>query len=174
MQTRRSLVQSIDVLGRGRIVLAIPMTEKPRPIRNGAAMLETALVLSVFLTLVLGLLDFGLAVLNRNTLEAAACRLARAVIVHGSRSEGMAEPWGPETLTGTADDGSEMAQVVAPVLAVMPPSEVQIQIEWPDGSHAVGQRVIVTLSYDHEPIYAGFFGTATWKLQAVSTMHIQH
>lgn len=142
--------------------------------RTGAVAVETAIVLSLFLTLVLGLLDFGLAVLNRNTLEAAACRLAREAIVHGSRSEDMAGCWGPETYSGTADDGSEIAQVVAPVLAVMPRDQVRIQMDWPDDSLAVGQRVVVSLRYDHEPLFAGFLGTSTWELQAVSTMRIQH
>lgn len=142
--------------------------------RSAAAALETAIVLSVFVTLVLGMFDFGLVVLNRNNLEAAACRLARAAIVHGDNSDAAFDPWGPEAFEGIADDGSEPAEVVAPILAVMPKHNVHFHVEWPDGTNSVGRRVRVTLSYNHAPLFAGLFGTSTWNLQAVSVMRIQH
>ncbi len=142
--------------------------------RRGAVAVESAVVASVFLTLTLGILDFGLAVLNRNTLQAAACRLARSAIVRGARSADIQVPWGSATLTGHAGDGSDPAGVIAPILAVMPPDEVRIRMEWPDGDNGVGQRVRVTLNYNHDPLFGGFFGTKTWKLQAVSVMRIQH
>ncbi|MBI1346363.1 hypothetical protein GC163_08735 [bacterium] len=142
--------------------------------RHAAAAVESTIILVTFLMLILGMLDFGLAVLNRNNLEMAACRLARSAIVHGENSAAVFNPWGPDSFTGVANDGSEAAQVVSPVLAIMPKDDVQIHLDWPDGSNAVGQRVRVTMSYDHQPLFAGLFGTSTWNLRAVSTMRIQH
>ena len=147
---------------------------RTRPRRSAAIAVESAIVLSVFMLLILGMLDFGMAVLNRDNLEAAACRLARIAIVRGERSEMAAVPWGPQTTTATANDGTEYAQTVAPILALMPADEVHIELRWPDESNAVGNRVVAVLSYDHPSLFAGLLGTSTWELRAVSTMRIQH
>lgn len=147
---------------------------KQRSQRRGAALVESAVVGSTLLLLILGMLDFGLAVLNRNNLEAAACRLARVAIVRGEHSEGEFTPWGPATYVGVASDGSEIAGEVFPYLAVMPANQVHIRLEWLDGSHAVDRRIRATLRYQHQPLLSGLFGTSTWQLQAVSVMRIQH
>jgi hypothetical protein len=135
---------------------------------------ESAIVGSTLLLLILGMLDFGLAVLNRNNLEAAACRLARTAIVRGEHSDAEFTPWGPATYDGMASDGSDIAAQVSPYLAVMPANQVHIRLEWLDGNHMVGRRIRATLRYQHQPLLSGFFGTSTWQLQAVSVMRIQH
>ncbi|OYW11846.1 MAG: hypothetical protein B7Z55_18845, partial [Planctomycetales bacterium 12-60-4] len=90
------------------------------------------------------------------------------------RSEAAFVPWGPDSIDGSAGEGNDAAQAVAPFLVIMAASDVRFRLEWPDGSNAVGQRVCATLTYDHQPMFAGFFGTSTWKLRAVSIMRIQH
>ena len=142
--------------------------------RAGAAAVESAMILTAFLTLVLGTLDYGLAVLNRNNLEAAACRLARAASVRGEKSASAFDPWGPATFQGTAHDGSNVAAEVAPLIAVMPRQQVRILLEWPEGSHSVGKPVRATLMYDHHSLLGGLLGHSSWALQAESVMRIHH
>lgn len=147
--------------------------EQPRR-RRGAAVVEGVMVLMAFLTLLVGLLDFSLAVLNRNTLEAAACRLARTAVVRGRLAATTSTEWGPATMNAVANDGTVIAGRVRPLLAAIPPAKVNIRLEWPDGNNSQGDRVKVTLTYAHKPIFTKLFGTAGWSLRAVSVMRIQH
>lgn len=149
------------------------ITKMPAP-RRGAALAEAALILPVFLILILGMLDYGLATLNRNTLAAAAIRLGREASLHGYRSTPERSLWGPAAYVGTAAGADEVAGVVRPYLAVINPAHVQIRVEWLDGSQAVGKRVQVTLRHDQTPICRGLFGSATWNLQAIAVTRIQH
>jgi Flp pilus assembly protein TadG len=142
--------------------------------RRGVAAVEGATVILAFLTLILGLLDFGLAVLNYNNLTSVAGRLGRAAIVHGNKSGPELTPWGPATYTGTAADGGEIPAAVRPYLATMPAAQVQIRVEWPDGGNAVGQRVMTTVTYQQRLIFTHLFGVSSWTQQAVTVMRIQH
>lgn len=137
-------------------------------------MVEAAIVIPAFLILVLGMLDFGLATLNRNNLAAVANRLCRAAIVHGEKASPERTPWGPTTYQGTAADANEMADVIKPYLAVMNPSQVQVRLDWLDGSNARDQRVKVTVNYEQKLICGGLLGMVPWTQQAVSIMQIQH
>lgn len=137
-------------------------------------MVEAAVVVPAFLMLVLGILDFGLATLNRNNLAAVANRLCRAAIVRGEKSSPERTPWGPQTFQGTAADGNEVAGVVKPYLAVMKPSDVQIRLDWLDASNARDKRVKATITYDQKLICGTLFGMTPWSQQAVSIMQIQH
>jgi hypothetical protein len=135
---------------------------------------EAALVLSAFLTLILGMLDFGMATLNRNNLALAAHRLARAAVVRGEASAPELTPWGPAPVEGTAADGDEFAAAFAPVLSILPPKQVRFRVEWPDGGNDLGQRVRATVACEHRLIFGGFFGIEPWHMEAVSVMRIQH
>lgn len=142
--------------------------------RRGAAAVEGAIVILSFLTLILGLLDFSLAVLNHNNLTAVAGRLGRAAIVHGNKSGPQLNPWGPASFTGTAASAGEIPATVRPYLATMPAAQVQIRVEWPDGGNAIGQRVMTTVSYQQQLISTQLFGISSWTQHAVSIMRIQH
>jgi hypothetical protein len=141
---------------------------------RGAVAVEAALVLSAFLTTILGMLDLGIAVLNRNNLSAAAHRLARTAIVRGEKAAPEAAVWGPSTWTGTAASAGEISTAIAPILVLMPLSQVHIQMEWPDGGHQLGQRVRVTLTYTQHLICGDLLGLQPWQMTAVSVMRIQH
>jgi hypothetical protein len=54
------------------------------------------------------------------------------------------------------------------------PENMQIQIHWLDESHAVGDRVQVTLIYQYQSFIPLIFGTDGLSLQAVSTLRIAH
>ena len=74
--------------------------------RRGAAMVETALVLNIYMLLILGTCDLGIAVHRNNTLSQAARHGARQASVHGALAAPSMAAWGPATYTGTAGDGS--------------------------------------------------------------------
>ncbi|NQV28384.1 MAG: pilus assembly protein [Rhodopirellula sp.] len=139
--------------------------------RCGAVMVETAIVLSVFLLLILGTLDLGIATYRYNTLSQAARQGARQAIVHGKLAPPAMTAWGPATYTGTAGDGSVYAQAVSPMLVGFTLSNVTIKVEWPDGGNTLQQRVRYTVTTPYQPAF--FFGS-TSTLSAVSTMPIAH
>lgn len=149
-------------------------TVKKKSRRRAAALVEAAFVLPSLMLLILGMLDFGLATLNRNNLSAAAIRLGRAASLHGQKSSPERTPWGPAVYQGTAAGADEIAGVVRPYLAVIAPAQVQIFLEWPDGSNALDQRVRVTLRHQQTPICMGFFGSASWTQEAIAVTRIQH
>jgi Flp pilus assembly protein TadG len=144
------------------------------PSRRGAAMVEAAVVLGVFLTLLLGSLDLALAVLRSNALAEAARRLTRAAIVRGEDATAVFTPWGPTSCQGTANDGSEYADAFRDALIVAKLSEVKYRLEWPDGNNDAGDRVQATITSKYAPILPSLFGSTPYNLQAVSTMRIEH
>lgn len=142
--------------------------------RRGATLVETAIVLNVFLLLVMGGMDLGLATYKYNTLSQAARQGARQATVHGSLAAPAMTAWGPGTYTGTAGDGSQYAQAVSPILAGFALGSVTIQAEWIDGSNATQQRVRFTVTTTYRPIVTSIFTQSSFVLSAASTMPIAH
>ncbi|MFX8976598.1 TadE/TadG family type IV pilus assembly protein, partial [Acinetobacter baumannii] len=68
--------------------------------RRGVVAVESAVVLSVFLLVLFGLIDLGLAVLNYNNLREAAQQLTRVAAVRGSNAAPQYTTWGPATYNG--------------------------------------------------------------------------
>ncbi len=146
--------------------------------RRGATIVELAIVLLLFLILVLGMLDLGIGVFRRQTLAQAARQGARQAIVHGAladRPEFGYVPWGPGTLTETADVGAHpVVEKIRPYLAGFDLSEVTIQAEWLDGDHRFEDRVRVTVSAPYRPMMTFIFGNLEITLQGTSTMAVAH
>lgn len=142
--------------------------------RQGAVSVEAAIVLSVFLLVLFGLLDLGLAALNSNNLKDVAQQVSRTAIVRGKNSGPQYSPWGPATYSSTAASGGEIATEAATALVIAPPTKVNILVEWPDGDSDRGSRVRTTLTYTHPMIVPGLFGISSIPMQAVSTMHISN
>jgi hypothetical protein len=152
-----------------------PVTADPRrhAVRRGVAVVEGAVVLTVLLLLLFVILDLGLAVARYNILAATAREVARAAIVRGSLASPEAAPWGPATYTGTAADGSEIAQIAADWLAAIPPSDVAVTVRWPDAGNREGDHVEVELRYFHDALPMLDFGSG-FDLRARSSMRIVH
>lgn len=142
--------------------------------RRGATLVEMAIILNVFLLLILGTLDLGLATYRYNTISQAARQGARQAAVHGALAPPAMSSWGPGAYTGTAADGSEFAQAVSPMLAGFNLSDVTIRVEWLDGGNAVQQRVRYSVSTPFRPIIGSLFTSASYTLSAASTMPIAH
>lgn len=137
-------------------------------------MVEMAIVLSVFLLLVLGTMDLGIATYRYNTLSQAARQGVRQAVVHGSLAPPEMPAWGPATYNGTAGDGSAYAQAVSPMLAGFNLNTVTIKVEWPDGGNAIQQRARFTVTTIYYPIVTSFFPNSSYTMSAVSTMPIAH
>jgi Flp pilus assembly protein TadG len=142
--------------------------------RSGATMVEMAIVLSVFLLLVIGTFDLGIATYRFNTISQAARQGARQAMVHGSLAPPAMTSWGPGTYSGTAGDGSVYAQAVSPMLVGFTLNNVTIQVEWPDGGNVLQQHVRYTVTTTYRPILTSAFSKSTYTLTAASTMPIAH
>jgi Flp pilus assembly protein TadG len=141
--------------------------------RPGATLVETALVGLVFLMVILGTLDLGIAVLRYNVSSQAAAQGARIASVHGSLANGFLGSWGPATYGPAAGtDSNPIAQAIAPYLTGADPTAVTIKVEWLDGDNNTGHRVRVTVTDTYHPITTFIFGNPTFNFSAVSIMTI--
>ncbi len=146
----------------------------PLASRTGAAMVEMAIVLNVFLMLILGTFDLGIATFRFNTISQAARQGARQAIVHGKLAPPAMTAWGPATYNGTAGDGSVYAQAVSPMLVGFDLNKVDIKLEWLDGGNEVQQHVRFTVSTEYRPILSSLFSASSYPSTAASTMPIAH
>jgi hypothetical protein len=151
------------------------MTKNPTSqLRHGTTTVESAIVLSTLLLLLFAMFDLGLAAFRYNTLAAVARRVAREAIVRGDAAPPDRTAWGPNAFAGTAADTSEIASIAAPLLVTMPGSDVAIQVSWPDGDNAEGDRVLVQLNYVHHPFVPFLSVGSVLNLQAATTMRLVH
>jgi Flp pilus assembly protein TadG len=151
-------------------------------------LLETAIVVSAFLGLVIGALDLGTAVFRWHVLSQAARQSVRQAIVHGqyAPSGWNGGPWTPASggypgstpYTVTASNSTDtIAGVVRQYLTGVDPSQVTVKVEWVDGNppnNNVESRVRVTLSTTWQPMMAFPFGSPSVPLSASSMMPIAH
>ncbi len=81
--------------------------------------------------------------------------------------------WGPTAYTGKGNASHEIATTINPLLTGLDPSQVDIQIQWIDGSNEIESRVRVTISTTWTPMMLALFGGQK-TLTASSTMPIAH
>jgi len=126
--------------------------------QRGQALVETALSMMIILVLLLGMVDFGIAFGYRVALDQASRSGAR----FGSRLPG-------ETalITNAIVDSLKGTLVLASDYDhATPDPELHITIacEMIDGSPIAcnlvprGERIIVTVGYDYQPLFGGFLG----------------
>jgi Flp pilus assembly protein TadG len=142
--------------------------------RRGAALVECALVLPVFLLIIFASLDLALVVFRYNALSAASRQLARESILHGALAPPQRTTWGPARFMATGADATEPSQVIQRYLATFSPAAVRLQIDWLDKDTQPDDRVQVTLTYSQTSLTGNIFGYGTLNLQATSTMRILH
>jgi Flp pilus assembly protein TadG len=148
-----------------------------RPSRRGAATLEAAIVVPVFLLLVLGTIDIGLAVSRQSSLSQAARQGARKAAVHGKLAPAGWDggPWGVDTIEEPiAVSGNYAVDAVKPMLVNCPVDQTYVRFEWPEGRNDVGNQVRVTVTSEYTPMMTFIFGAPTITLRATSTMMISH
>lgn len=148
-----------------------------KTVRSGAAALEAAIIIPVFLLLVLGTVDVGLAVFRYNTLSQASRQGVRQAMVHGENAPSgwNGGPWGPTTVgPTTVDQTSPQVDAVKSMLTTCPQDRTSVTVEWLDNRNHVGDTVRVTVISEYEPMISWFFGGATISLSSTSTMPIAH
>ena len=148
-----------------------PSTAKSR---RGATLVESAFTLGLFLTLLFGMFDLGMAVMHYNTLSEAAHLVARKAVVRGARAAPKQAMWGPQTWSGAASDDHEIAAAAASVLVAVPRDQVQIVVEWPDGGNSVGDRVSASVTMSYDPVVPFVGGRQGISLSGVSVMRVAH
>lgn len=150
-------------------------TTRNKAARRGATIVELAITLSLFVTLVLGMIDLGYGIFRYHILAQASRQLARHAVVHGNLAARLG-PWGPQSVQITADSESALAEPIRGSLVGWQLSEVQLELQWPDGGNEgeLGHRVSVTISAPYEPMLTFMVGSPAMILTASSTMRIAH
>ncbi|MFM8218019.1 MAG: TadE/TadG family type IV pilus assembly protein, partial [Planctomycetaceae bacterium] len=113
--------------------------------RTGAVATETAVILTVWVTLFVGIFDASSLTMRHNLLSHLARQGARLAIVRGEYSEPELPTWGPATRQGTLSDDSDFARLIRGSLAGMNPGDFTYKLEWIDGGNEIEQRVRVTI-----------------------------
>jgi Flp pilus assembly protein TadG len=145
---------------------------RPAKRRRAVSTVEAVIVLSVFLTLVLGMVELGMCVFQYHLVAGAAREGARQGIVHGEYSS---SPWGPATMGPiTGNDSSPLAQVVMTMLVGIDPGTVTIVAVWLDGDNEVDHRLQVTVTVQYDTGLMSLLGIGVVPLTSQTTMQITH
>lgn len=158
----------------GGFVRRAPQAGRLNRQRRGAVLVESAIIMFVFITLTVGAMDLELAVFRYNMAAQAARHGARQAMVHGALAKAPMTVWGPAGYSGKADDGSDIANAVKPLLVGFDQHNVTIQTDWLDGGNAVGNRVRYTVSTPYRPLLGFLIGYPAFTISAASTMPIAH
>jgi Flp pilus assembly protein TadG len=157
-------------------------------------MVEAVIAVTVFLTLVFLMLNLGIVLFRKHVVTEAARQGARSAIVHGylASNNPAVNVWGPtppyfaaptsQSLyssstcwTVKADDTTDdLANTIRPYLVGLDPGAVTIQIEWPDGDNALGNRVTVSVTASDPNLIPFSPGGGPITIGASSTMTILH
>lgn len=133
----------------------------------GQAMVEFAIAITVFLTLLMGIVDLGTGIYIFNGVSEAAREIARVTSVHPGA-----------TLGGSAQTAAVVAtqQSLVPNLRAPTFTCVDIQGNRITGTCTPGDWVKVTVVAPFTPVTGrllGLFGFGTFNLQSSSTVEIQ-
>ena len=149
-----------------------------RPIRRGGTLAESVITTLAFVTLALGMVDLGYAVLQNHLLSEASRQGARIASVHGSLAPSGMGVWGPTTYSGLANSGATIPAAFssAGVFTGLNPANVTVTVSWPTGGNSVqnGDTVNVTVSTTWTPAFSFIFGSSANTLSATSIMPIAH
>jgi Flp pilus assembly protein TadG len=166
---------------------------KPRHHRAGQALVETALILPLFLALLLGIVDMGRAVWATTSLASAAREAARYAIVHGGTSSNpcpVGTPSGDAVIPAPSADclhpsPSKQSIVDAGIAAAIAGgSDVAVTVcygagcsgntDTLTGNNARGQTVTVVVSSNVNLVVPSLLGRSSFVLSGSSTMVVNH
>lgn len=129
-----------------------PQRKRSRPnpnqrCRKGAAMLEFALALQIYMVMIFALIFGGIRIFQNEHYTTMAKFLARRAIVRGKDSDKLS-PWGPSLTQGYLGDGSEIGNLMALKFNGGDPTSIFYRLEWPDNGNDAsrGDRVRVSIS----------------------------
>ncbi len=146
-------------------------------------MVETAVVLTLFLTLIFGMIELSIANLHEHIVNQGARQAARIAIVHGTLAPPKLTEWSPSTFTtsGSPDftysiagtDTGDVGSTIQPYLTGLDLANTTVTLQWLDGDAKTGSRVRVRVVTAHQPFLTFPFSTG-WTLAGESTMQIAH
>ena len=157
----------------------------------GQALVETALILPLFLALLMGIVDMGRAVWATTSLSSAAREAARYAIVHGGSASNPCPvgPAGPDAVIPTASSScpypspSKQSVIdVATGAAMAGGSNVSVTVCYGNGctgntdsgTNARGQSVTVTVTSSVHLVVPALLGRSSFNLSGTSTMMVNH
>ena len=144
--------------------------QQHRCTRRGASLVEAAIILSILLTLIFGMIDLGLGVMRFNMISHAAREGVRQAMVNGQYS---VRPWFPGTWAASSL-GQPVVDATSPQLIGCDLTHTTIRIDWVDGTNEIEKRVRVTIDTTYQPFMTSLFGTGELRLEAVSTSRFAH
>lgn len=162
-----------------------------RSLQAGQALVETALVLPIFLACLLGVVDMGRAVWATTSLAAAAREAARYAIVHGGSASNTC-PVGPAAPDATIPAASASCPYPSPskqsiidaatAAAIAGGSNVTVTVCYGSGcsgntdttNNARGQTVTVVVTSTVNLIVPALIGQSSFNLSGSSTMIVNH
>jgi hypothetical protein len=177
------------------------MPNRSRRQTAGQALVETALILPLFLMLLMGIVDMGRAVWATTSLASAAREAARYAIVHGGSTSNPCPvgPPGPDSQTPPASPACPYPSCVACGLAakqsiidaataaaIAGGSNVTVTVCYgvgcsgdtdttvPPGTNARGQSITVVVSSTVNLVMPALLGQSSFNLSGSSTMLVNH
>jgi Flp pilus assembly protein TadG len=159
----------------------------------GQALVETALILPVFLMLLMGIVDMGRAVWATTSLASAAREATRYAIVHGGSSQDPCPvgPAGPDAVVPAASSScpnpspSKQSIVDAAVAAAIAGgSNVNVAVCYGAGcsgntdavgaNNARGQSITVVVTSTVSLVVPALLGQSSFNISGSSTMVVNH
>jgi Flp pilus assembly protein TadG len=131
--------------------------------QRGESLVEFALASSVLLLLILGTMQFGLAIWNYNTIASLAQDGARWAAVRGTNCTS-------PCVKATSDN---VRTYVRGRVLGMSPASVSVDTTWPDGDNGVGNTVQVRVSYSFTH-FSQILPRRLLSLGATAQMKIAH
>lgn len=151
---------------------AVTWQERSR-LRRGAAMVETALVLSAWMILLLGTLDIGMILFRHTVMQQIAERAARLAMIRGANSTPQIASWGPATVRVRLHQSDPVANLLRPSTCGLTPSGFEVLLEWTDGGNQRDQRVTVTVSSAQDTILQSLLpGNGSFAMQSTALTRI--
>jgi hypothetical protein len=125
-------------------------------------------------SLLLGAIDMGVAIMRMHIVSEAARQGARKAIVHGGTPGNLLGAWGPTAFSGNGNSSDPKVASNSAYFTGLDPSQVTINLTWPDGNNNVESRVTYQVSTTWTPMITWVFGSPTYTLSGSSTMQIAH
>lgn len=115
-------------------------------------MLESAVVGTLMLLLIVTVLQMALAMLMYNSLSSAARAAARMAIVRGDEAEPEQNAWGPVKLELDGESQHEIMATIMKHLRGIDPEDLSVVLEWPSGMNEAGEDVVVELTVTNDQL----------------------
>jgi len=138
-------------------VRGIPLPIASRP--AGQTLTEFAMTATVFLLLLFGISEMGMAVNAYNSMSTAAHEAARFAMVHSPTSLNS-----PCPKTGSCDPVAQQAVNYAPFL-----SKTDVSVTWTNSSSATSDYAVVSITHAY-PLSIPFMPSVSLSLKADSKM----